>query len=57
MEERIAALEEKFADLETRVAQLEQYVGINEFDFESQGASLHRRLDYLEDWRRDSYAD
>jgi len=53
MEDRIKALEEKFAELESRVAKLEVFTGVNDFDADYRGTSLHRSLDYLEDWRRD----
>ena len=56
MDERIKALEEKFAEFEKRIAALEAFTGVNDFDAEGRD-SLHRRVDWLEDWRRDSYED
>lgn len=53
MEERIKALEEKYDSLESRITQLEAFVGIDDFDAQDSGSTLHRRLDWLEDWRRD----
>jgi hypothetical protein len=46
-------LEDRLAAIEKRLDVLEEYAGLNEWDAESTGTPLHRRLDYLEDWRRD----
>lgn len=53
MEERIKALEEKYATLEERITKLEAFAGIDDFDAENSGSTLHRRIDWLEDWMRD----
>jgi hypothetical protein len=53
VEERIKALEEKYDALDGRISKLEEYAGLNDWDADYAGSSLNRRLDYLEDWRRD----
>jgi hypothetical protein len=56
MEERIKALEDKYAVLEERIVRLEAFTGSEDFDADGRD-SLHRRLDWLEDWKRDSYVE
>lgn len=56
MEDRIKALEEKYAALDERITRLEAFTGSEDFDAEGRD-SLHRRLYWLEDWRRDSYVE
>ncbi len=53
MEDRIKALEEKYDVLESRITQLEAFAGIDDFDAQNSGSTLNRRIDWLEDWRRD----
>lgn len=56
VEDRIKTLEAKFEALEQRVTALEAFTGVNDFDATGR-EPLHRRLDWLEDWRRDCYVD
>lgn len=53
MEERIKALEEKYDVLEERITKLEAFTGVHDFDADNTGSTLHRRLDWIEDWKRD----
>lgn len=56
MEERIKALEEKYDVLEERITKLEAFAGIDDFDADNSGSTLHRRIDWIGDWMRDSRA-
>lgn len=53
IEDRIKALEDEMRKLVERVEKLEKFAGTDEFDVYRGISSLHRRIDYLEDWRRD----